>query len=121
MHMTTTSDWLLVWSPRILGILVSLFIAVFALDAFSEEQPFLPALVDFIAHLVPAVVLLGLVIASFRQPWIGAVAFVGLAIVYALTMSKGRIDWAVAISGPLLAVGVLFFWSWCLRSRVQAE
>ena len=119
--MTTTSDWLLVWSPRILGILVSLFIAMFALDAFSEEKPFLRALVDFIVHLVPALVLLGLVIASFRQPWIGAVAFIGLAILYALTMSQGRIDWVLAISGPLLAVGVLFCWSWWLGGRVQAE
>ena len=119
--MTTTSDGLLVWSPRILGILVSLFIAVFALDVFSEGKPFLHALVDFTVHLVPAFVLLGLVIASFRQPWIGAVAFIGLAIVYALTMSKGRIDWMLAISGPMLAVGVLFLWSWWLRGRVPAE
>ena len=44
-----------------------------------------------------------------------------LAIVYALTMSKGHIDWMLAISGPLLAVGVLFLWSWLLRGRAQAE
>ena len=119
--MTTTSDRLLVWSPRILGILVSLFIAVFALDVFSEGKPFLRALVDFTVHLVPAFILLGLVIASFRHPWIGAVAFIGLAIVYALTMSKGRIDWMLAISGPLLAVGVLFLCSWLLRGGVHAE
>ena len=33
--MTATSGRLLVWSPRIIGILVSLFIGMFALDAFS--------------------------------------------------------------------------------------
>jgi F0F1-type ATP synthase assembly protein I len=69
--MATTSGRLLLWSPRILGILVSMFIGMFALDAFSEGKPFLLALPDFIIHLIPGFVLLGLVVASFRQPWIG--------------------------------------------------
>lgn len=118
--MTTTSDWLLLWSPRILGILVSVFIGMFALDAFSEGKPFPGALADFIVHLVPAFVLLAFVIAAFRRPWIGAVAFIGLAIAYA-AMAKARVDWMLAISGPLLAVGLLFFWSWFLRGRLQAS
>jgi hypothetical protein len=120
MEMATTSGRLLLRRPHILGILVSLFIGMFALDAFSEEKPLLLALPDFIVHLVPAFVLLGLVISSFRQPRIGAVGFIGLAIVYAVTMSKGRLDWLLAISGLLLAVGGLFFWSWFKRGRLRA-
>jgi hypothetical protein len=108
MHMATTAHQLLVWTPRILGILVSFFVGLFALDAFGEGKPILQALPDFIIHLIPAFILLGLVIVSFRHPWIGGVAFIGLAIVYALTMSRGRLDWMLVISGPLLAVGVLF-------------
>lgn len=119
--MATTSHQLLVWAPRILGILVSLFIGMFALDAFSEGKPILQALPDFIIHLVPAFILLTLVIASFRHPWIGAVAFIGLAIVYALTMSKGRLDWMLAIAGPLGAVGVLFWVSWFRGGKVEAS
>ena len=109
--MATTSDWLLLWSPRILGILVSVFIGLFALDAFGEGRPILQALPDFFIHLVPAGVLLAVVLASFRWPWLGGVAFVGLGILYAVTMSKGRVDWMLAISGPLLLVGTLFLWS----------
>lgn len=112
--MTATSG-LLRWSPRILGILVSLFIAAFALDAFSEGKPLLPAILDFAIHLVPALVLLTLVLVSFRWEWIGGVAFVGLAVAYALTMARGRPDWMLAISGPLAVVGVLFLWSWFRR------
>ena len=114
----TSGRWLL-WSPRILGILVSLFIGMFALDAFSEGKPWLQALPDFVVHLIPALVLLGIVAASFRRQWIGAVAFIGLAVVYAATMSKGRLDWMLTISGPLLVVGVLFLWSWFQRSSVE--
>ena len=109
--MAKTTANLVLWSPRIVGILVSLFIGMFALDAFSEGKPFFQALPDFLIHLAPAVVLLAIVGASFRWPWIGAVTFVGLAVLYALTMSKGRLDWMLTISGPLLLVGALFLWS----------
>lgn len=119
--MATTSNRLLLWSPRILGILVSTFIGMFALDAFSAGKPFLLALPDFIIHLIPAFVLLGLVVASFRRQWIGAVAFIGLAVVYAVTMSKSRVDWMLTISGPLLVVGALFLWSWFQRGKLQAS
>ena len=119
--METTFDRLLLWSPRVLGILVSMFIGVFALDAFTEGKPFLRALPDFLIHLIPAFVLLGLVVASFRRQWIGAVAFIGLAVVYAVTMSKGRRDWMLTISGPLLVVGALFMWSWFQRGRLQTS
>jgi hypothetical protein len=113
--METTTGLLRLWSPRILGILVALFIGVFALDAFNEGKPLFAALPDFVVHLIPAFVLLALVIASFPRPWIGAIGFMSLAIVYAVTMSRGRLDWMLAISGPLLVVGVLFLWSWSPR------
>jgi hypothetical protein len=117
--MTTTSDWLLLWSPRVLGILVSLFIGMFALDAFSQGKALLAALPDAIVHLIPALVLLAVVLASFQRQWIGAVAFIGLAVVYAVSV-KGRLDWVLTISGPLLAVGLLFLWSWFHRGRLTA-
>lgn len=117
--MATTSGRLLLWSSRILGVLVSLFIGMFALDAFSEGQPLLLALRGFIIHLIPALVLLAIVIASFRRPWIGALGFIGLAVYYAATMSRGRLDWILAISGPMFAVGLLFWWSWFRSSRLR--
>ena len=85
--MATTSARLLLWSPRILGILVSLFVGMFAIDTFNEGKPFLQALADFAIHLIPAVLLLALVGASFRWEWIGGIAFIGLAVVYAATVA----------------------------------
>src|SRR5687767_3851348 len=99
--MAITTASLLLWSPRIVGILVTLFIGMFALDAFSEGKPFFQALPDFLIHLIPALVLLALVVASFRREWIGGVAFIGLAVLYAVTMSRGHVDWMLTISGPL--------------------
>jgi hypothetical protein len=102
-------------------MLVSLFIGMFALDAFSEGKPFVQALPDFLIHLIPAFILLALVGASFRWQWIGGVAFTGLAVMYALTMSNGRLDWMLTVSGPLLAVGALFLWSWFHHDKVHAS
>ena len=119
--MATTSGRLLLWSPRILGILASAFIGMFALDAFSPGKSFFEALPDFLVHLIPAFVLLALVGASWRWAWIGGVAFIGLAVVYASTMSRGRIDWMFVISGPLAIVGALYLWSWFRYRERQAS
>ena len=118
--MTTVSDRLLLWTPRVLGILLSLFIGMFALDAFSDRKPLGRALADFGMHLVPALIVLAVAIASFKREWIGGLAFTGLAVVYALTMSRGRVDWMLAISGPLLLVGALFLVSWFRRGGLNA-
>ena len=119
--MTATSARMLPWTPRILGILVSLFVGMFALDAFSEGKPFFQAMLDFVIHLIPAFILLALVVASFRWEWIGGVAFIGLAVVYVMTMSRGRLDWMLMIAAPLAVVGVLFLWSWVDRRRLHGS
>ena len=118
--MATTSGRLLLWSPRIFGILASAFIGMFALDAFSPGKSFFEALPDFLVHLIPAFVLFTLVAASWRRASIGGVAFIGLAAVYAL-MVKGHIDWMLAISGPLAVVGGLFLWSWFHHDELHAS
>ena len=115
----TTSRRLLVWSPRILGILVSLFIGIFALDAFSRGAPVFEALPDFLVHLIPSFVLLAVVGASWRSEWIGGLVFIGLALLYAL-MAGTRVDWMLLISGPLMVVGALFLWSWRRRREGYA-
>src|SRR5688572_7761189 len=98
---------LLRWAPRILGIAASIFLGLFALDAFGGDRPFLPALGDFLVHLLPAALLLTVVAIAWRHAWIGAIAFVAFAIAYAF-MAPTRPDWILAISGPLFLVGLLF-------------
>lgn len=117
--MTTTSARFLLWSPRVLGILVSAFLGMFALDAFNEGKTFIQALPDFAIHLAPAVLLLAIVAASWRWEWVGGVAFVALAAAY-VSMVRGRLDWILVISGPLLIVGTLFLWSWRFHDELHA-
>jgi hypothetical protein len=111
------SHTILFWAPRIAGILVAGFLALFALDAFNASS-FLVALPDFGIHLIPSLLVLTVVAIAWRFEWIGAIAFVGLAALYAI-MARGRLDWIVAISGPMLMVGLLFLASWRHRTSWQ--
>ena len=113
--MASRSDALLLWSPRILGILVCLFLSLFALDAFGGGKGFVGALPGFLIHIAPMLVLAGVVAVSWRWEWVGGVVFTGLAAVYAF-VARRHMAWIATISGPLRVVGVLFSWS-CGRRR----
>src|SRR5436309_7793969 len=117
--MNGQSGRLLLWSPRILGVLLCLFLSVFALDAFGGRKGLLEAVPDFVVHMIPTIVLLAVVGLSWRREWIGGIVFVGLAFAYAY-MSGRHVTWIAAISGPLLVVGGLFLWSWARRAKLRA-
>ena len=87
-----------------------MFLGLFALDALEQGKPLANALADVAIHLLPAAVVLAIVALAWNRPWVGGLSFVLLAAAYALT-ARSRIDWIVAISGPLLIVGVLYLWS----------
>lgn len=114
--MSTKSAQLVKWLPRVLAIAVALFVGLFALDAFNEGKGLAQTLGDVAIHLIPAAVILAIVAIAWRYPSVGAVAFIGLAAVYAVSVR--RIDWIAAIAGPLFVVGVLFLLS-AVRERVS--
>lgn len=94
-----------------LGVVVCMFLALFAMDAFDEASRMRHAWTDLGIHLAPAAVLSAVVAASWRWAWVGGVVFIAFALVYA-TLIAGRLDWILVVSGPLSLVGVLFLWSW---------
>ena len=104
------------WTPRVAGIGVSLFLALFALDAF-DGRGLLDGLAAFALHLIPAGIVLAVVAAAWRWPLAGAVVFPLLAVAYGV-MVHWRLDWVAAIGGPLVVVGILFFIAWRLSAGV---
>jgi general stress protein CsbA len=114
--MAIRSGVLLLWAPRVLGILLCLFLSLFALDAFSGGKTFVQGLPDFLIHLTPMLLLLGVVALSWRWEWVGALVFIGLAAAYAY-MARHHVIWILGISVPLLLVGVLFLVSCWSRRR----
>jgi hypothetical protein len=118
--MTSSARKMLLWSPRILGILVALFLAVFALDAFAEGKGLVEALPDLLIHVAPALVLLLVVAVSWRREWVGGVVFTAVAVAYSVT-TLHRLDWILVIAGPLLLVGSLFLLSWRHHKELHAR
>jgi hypothetical protein len=118
--MNERSTKLLLWSPRILGILVCVFLSLFALDAFEGGKTLLQALPDFAGHVAPMVILLAVVAVSFRWEWVGGLVFTGLAVAYAY-VSRTHPSWVLAIAVPLVIVGVLFLWSWSHHRELRAK
>ena len=110
----------LLWSPRALALMMTAFLSLFAFDAFSEGRPLGQALVAFVIHLTPAFVLLSVVIVAWRWEWIGALAFIGLAAVYA-NMARHRFDWILLISGPLVIIGLMYLWTWWKRDELHVR
>jgi hypothetical protein len=117
--MTKRSGALLLWSPRVLGILVCLFLSLFALDAFSGGKSAIQAVTDFLIHLAPVLALLGVVALSWRWEWVGGAVFTALAITYAY-VARSHPSWILTISGPLFAVGILFLLSWTRHHRLHS-
>ena len=101
----------LLWGPRALGMLVAAYFSLFALDAFTGEKDVLHAIPDYLVHAAPAFFILLVVIISWRRQWIAGIFFIALALYYALT-TLHRMDWVLAISGPLLFIGLFYLLSW---------
>jgi hypothetical protein len=107
----------LIWAPRILSMLLAVFLSVFALDVFTERKSIPDLLVDLSLHLVPTFLILALLAVAWRRERVGAIAFGGLAIAYVVG-TLARLHWTayVAISGPMLLISILFYVSWRLRA-----
>jgi glucose-6-phosphate-specific signal transduction histidine kinase len=110
----------LLWGPRILAILVCLFLGLFALDAFGNGKTLSEALPDFAVHVAPVLVLLAVVGVSWRWEWVGGLVFTSVAAVYAY-FARDHVSWVLCISAPLLIVGVLYLWSWRRHGSLRAE
>jgi hypothetical protein len=112
---------ILVWTPRMLGMLFALFVSIFALDVFGAGYGFWETILALLIHLAPVFVLLiGLAIA-WRWAWVGAAVFLGFSVWY-LVVFGGRFPWGVyfIMVGPPLLVGVLFLVDWLYRAELRA-
>lgn len=110
-------DKILYWAPRILSILFICFLMLFSLDVFSTESSFWQIVVGLFMHNIPALLLLVVLLISWKYEIVGGIGFIlaGLLYIY-LVFSGGfewfKISWILTISGPAILTGILFIISW---------
>jgi hypothetical protein len=100
------------WLPRVLSVAFVLFLSLFALDVFAEYTGWI-LIWALLMHLLPSLILLGVVIISWKHDLAGAIIFLGFAVFYVCAAGLGRPwTWYAFISGPALIVAALFFIGW---------
>jgi len=109
---------IVLWLPRVFGVLVCVFLGMFSLDAFASGTPIGEAILGFAVHIAPVLIFFAIVVLSWRRPLVGGVAFTVLAAAYALS-ARGRVSWIVVIGVPLLMLGILNLWSWRVGRRAS--
>ena len=98
---------ILYWAPRTLAILYILFISLFALDVFGEEF----SVFALAVHMVPSMLLVITLIASWYWEIIGGIIFMMLGFVYIMIMTNEAIVAYVIMSGPAFVIGSLFIFN----------
>lgn len=113
---------LLYWTPRALCIVFAGFVSIFALDVFDGNKGFWATMGALAVHLIPTYLILIALAVTWRWEWVGAVLFIGLAVLY-VVMAWGRFHWQVyaIMSGPLVVVGVLFLLNWIWRGELKPK
>ncbi len=119
--MNTRMKRVLFWTPRVLCILLAVFLSVFALDVFGEGHGFWQTVGALLLHLVPVYFVVIVLVIAWRWEWVGAILFIALALLYPVMMWGRQFHWSayLAISGPLLSVGVLFLFNWIYRTQLR--
>ena len=102
------------YTPRIAGLLMIVFVSLFALDVFVPGIPFWKQILGFVVHAAPAIILALLMIFAWKRPVIGFVIF-GLAAVFFLrfvfNQDFGPGNFLMFVS-PLALISAMFWINW---------
>ena len=122
-----TSIKVIHWLPRVICILAILFISMFAADAFSPGHTIWQQLGDFLIHLIPSFVLLGILVLAWKLEFIGGIIFIAIGLGlspfvfihnYNMNGSIGEsLGIILAITFPFIVVGVLFIVSHFMKKK----
>jgi len=118
------------WAPRILSIVFILFLMLFSLDVFDMKLGFWGTILGLFMHNIPALILLVLVIVSWKHELVGAITFISAGLLYIilsiirLLMSTPlewyMLSWSLTIAGPAFLIGILFLMNW-FRKRSKPK
>jgi hypothetical protein len=109
---------LLCRAARIVGIGAIAFLSLFALDVFQPGAPPGPALIGLAIHLIPSIVLVGILVVAWHWPLIGGLLFLAVAFLPFLLLSNTPSVNGM-LAAPFALTGMLFIASaivWGRRS-----
>lgn len=114
----------LYWTPRILSIIFIFFLALMSLDVFSPELSFWQIVVGLFMHNIPALILLIVLLISWKYEIVGGIAFIlaGLLYIVILMMNPFQwymLIWSLQIAGSAFLIGILFLIGWSKKKKIM--
>lgn len=107
--MNRTVERFLYWIPRILGILISLFLIVLSTDVFGEEYGFWEALGGFLVHLIPAYLVIIALVVAWRWELIGGLLFLAIGLLAIIFFGRGsNFVPSLVLATPPMLTGLFF-------------
>jgi hypothetical protein len=118
--MNKTVKKILLWLPRVLGILFVLFTSIFSLDIFDMGLGLWGTIVGLFMHLLVPTIALAIVVAlAWRWEWVGALGFGAWGVFYLLSTHGFDPSVYIMLSGIPLLIAVLYLVGWILRKRIR--
>jgi hypothetical protein len=111
----------LYWTPRILGILAILFMMMFSLDCFGENEPLKDQLICIFMHNIPAFVCIVVLIFAWKWELIGGILFILVFIAAGIFFDSFiKNPASLIVISPFLLTGVLFIVNYRLNKKKAA-
>ncbi len=98
---------LLCRAARIVGVASIAFLSLFALDVFQPGVPLERTLIGLAIHLIPSLVLVGILVIGWHWPLIGGLLFLAVAALPFLLLSNTPSVNGM-LAAPFALTGVLF-------------
>lgn len=111
------------FTPRVLSIIMVLFLMLFSLDVFDTTTNIQELLIGLVIHNVPAIILLVASIFAWKHELIGVAIYYLGAVFYAVIVFDNQLNffiqlsWIATISLPLIIIGTLYLISYMFISR----
>ena len=110
------------WAPRILALLLLVFIGLFALDLFDSGFGAWQTLLSLLIHLIPSLAIAFVLTLAWRNSLLGAIGFFLLAVIFTLwILSPSDGAGYAVLSGPIVLYSLLFLADWLNARRTHAK
>ncbi len=108
------------WVARLASIAFAFFLSIFAVDVFSEGLGFGKTFFALLMHLIPSMLILLVLLISWRWEWVGGLVYILLGFLYGY-LSRNRFEWTniAIITTPLFVLGILFWIGWYQRKHYK--
>jgi hypothetical protein len=108
--------------PRIAGLLLALFVGLFALDVFEMGGSIWEMIGAFLLHAAPAILMLVVLALAWRWEWVGALVF-GLAALFFMRTVIGSAMFGLGnlllFVLPMAVVAILFWLNWRWKKEIR--